>query len=70
MNTNRPFSLMIHRPMGTCFDVWRRWIYRLQLEKFEVEKRTALQNMLMETNKFGLPRIAKQSMAQGSSDDE
>ena len=24
----------------------------LQLEKFEVEKRTALQNMLMETNKF------------------
>lgn len=42
----------------------------LQLEKFEVEKRTALQNMLMETNKFGLPRIAKQSMAQESSDDE
>ena len=31
----------------------------LQLEKFENEKRDALQSMLMETNKFGLPRVAQ-----------
>ena len=61
---------MIHRPMGTCLMFGVGGFIGLQLEKFEVEKRTALQNMLMETNKFGLPRIAKQSMAQGSSDDE
>ena len=37
-------------------------------EKYENEKRDALQSMLMETNKFGLPRIAKEKMAQ--QDDE
>ena len=35
-----------------------------QLEKFENEKRDALQSMLMETNKFGLPRIAQRKMAE------
>ncbi len=36
----------------------------LQLEKFENEKRDALQSMLMETNKFGLPRVAQRKMAE------
>lgn len=39
-----------------------------QLEKYENEKRDALQSLLMETNKFGLPDIAKKKMAQ--QDDE
>ena len=40
----------------------------LQLEMFENEKRDALQSMLMETNKFGLPRVAQRKMAE--EDDE